>query len=227
MKPPGKPKLDLGVYLVLYPTIMTPVRSGKESIEDLLHQAIQGGITLVQVREKNCSNEEFLNLLRRAQPVLLHYNIPLIVNDRVDLALQSKVQGVHLGQSDLRVSEARKLLGPEAILGLSVENHHQALMAEKEDVNYLGVSSVFRTESKKELKQPWGPNGLKELKSYSRFPLVGIGGVNSHNARKVFQAGADGIAVISTLGTAPDPRASARRLREIADEFLRKKRGKL
>lgn len=219
MRSPEKPQVDLSLYFIVDPTILNTTKTGKDSIEALVYRAIKGGVRLIQLREKNCSQQDFVNLILKIQPILKLYRIPLIINDRLDLALQFHAQGVHLGQSDLSVSEARRVLGPNAIIGLSVENDTQALRAQKEAVDYLGVSSVFPTHSKPELIHPWGLDGLKALKNNTHHPLVAVGGINTSNAQKVFEAGADGIALISTLGSATDPLASARELKNIINKI--------
>ncbi|HEY8279835.1 MAG TPA: thiamine phosphate synthase [Bdellovibrionota bacterium] len=210
----GSPRtlLDPRLYLVLDPTVMR----GKP-VEQILEDAVRGGVTVVQVREKHCSNSDFLGLARRAAAVLKRLSIPLILNDRVDAVLELEVQGVHLGQSDLHWSEARRKLGPEAIIGISVENFFQATELVGADVDYLGVSSVFPTATKKDVAEVWGLERLAQLRKQSHFPLVGIGGIDATNAQSVMAAGANGIAVVSAICAAPSPRKAAMELRQIVE----------
>ncbi|HOI45763.1 MAG TPA: thiamine phosphate synthase, partial [Candidatus Aminicenantes bacterium] len=132
--------------------------------------------------------------------------------------------GVHLGQSDMPVREARRLMGPDALIGVSVETLEQAQEAEKEDVDYLGVSAIFATPTKKDTAAEWGLGGLERLRPLSRRTLVAIGGLNDENAAAVIRAGADGIAVVSAVCAAGDPEKAARRLREIIDPELGRRR---
>jgi thiamine-phosphate pyrophosphorylase len=174
-------------------------------------------VTAVQLREKDCPTREFLEIARRLLGRLDRAGIPLIINDRVDIALAAGAAGVHLGQDDLPVLDARRLLGPGAIIGLSVETPEQAATADALDVSYLGVSPVFATLTKTGAKSPWGLDGLRRLRALSRRTLVAIGGINASNAADVLASGADGLAVVSAVCAAPDPEAAARRLRDIVD----------
>ncbi len=143
----------------------------------------------------------------------------MIINDRVDVALASGADGVHLGQRDLPVREARRLLGRDAIIGLSVETPAQALDAESLDVDYLGVSPIFSTPTKPDAGAPWGLEGLRSLRARTRRVLVAIGGIDASNAESVLAAGADGLAVVSAICASADPEAAARRLRNVVDRF--------
>lgn len=206
---------------------MDPTVSGDEEVERVIRSAVNGGVTLVQIREKNCSSEEFLRLAYRASKILRHLGIPLIVNDRVDVALQVGAQGVHIGPSDLPWCEARRLLGPEAIIGVSVENLAQAKILEKANIDYFGVSSVFPTRTKPDVARIWGLEGLKTLRAETRIPLVGIGGIDESNIKEVMRAGADGAAIVSAICSSPNPFLNAHRLRSLIDEVNseRKKEG--
>jgi thiamine-phosphate pyrophosphorylase len=204
--------LDFGLMLVTDRAL-----AAGRSLEDIVDAAVRGGVTVVQLREKDRPTREFLEIARRLRTRLDRSGIPLIVNDRVDVALAAGAAGVHLGQDDLPVAEARRLLGPKAIIGLSVETPEQAAAAEAWDVSYLGVSPVFATPTKTDTKTPWGLEGLRRLRGLSRITLVAIGGVNASNASGVLAAGADGLAVVSAVCAAPDPERAARRLREIVD----------
>jgi len=185
----------------------------------IVEAAVRGGVTAVQLREKSCPIPEYVDIARRIQKVLQPSGVPLIINDRADVALAVGAAGVHLGQGDMLPGEARKLLGAEAIIGLSVETPEQGAAADHLDVNYLGVSPIFPTPTKTDLMTAWGLQGLRRLRSRSRHRLIAIGGINSSNAAEVIEAGADGIAVVSAICSAPDPELAARSLRQIIDRI--------
>lgn len=186
-------------------------------LEWVVKAALRGGVTAVQLREKACSVDEFVELARRMMDILQPFGAPLIINDRVDVALEVGAAGVHLGQGDMDPGEARNRLGRDAVVGLSVEADEQADTAEKLDIDYLGVSPIFPTPTKTDLKTAWGLEGLRRLRPRSRHRLIAIGGINSGNAADVIRAGADGIAVVSAICSAQDPEAAARELRAIVD----------
>lgn len=198
---------DLRLYLVTD----RPLCGGRDVVEVAV-QAARGGATLAQLREKQCSTEECVVLAARLKAVLDPLGVPLIVNDRVDVALAVGAAGVHLGQTDMPAARARALLGPTAVIGLSVESEAQARAAEAEPVDYLGVSPVFATSTKPDAGLPWGLEGLRRLRALSRHPLAAIGGIGLDNAEAVMAAGAQGVAVVSALCAAPDPESSARLL---------------
>jgi thiamine-phosphate pyrophosphorylase len=201
---------DFSLYLVTDRTL-----SLGRPLEGIVEAAVRGGVSAVQLREKSCSTEEYIETARRIKRVLRPFGVPLIINDRVEVALEVGAAGVHLGQGDMPPAEARKLLGPDAVIGLSVETPEQADEADHLDVDYLGVSPIFPTPTKTDLTTAWGLQGLRLLRS--RHQLIAIGGVNSSNAAEVMEAGADGIAVVSAICSAPDPEAAARELRTIVN----------
>jgi thiamine-phosphate pyrophosphorylase len=186
-------------------------------LEGIVEAAVRGGVSAVQLREKSCSTQEYIETARRIKRVLKPFGVPLIINDRVEVALEVGAAGVHLGQGDMPPAEARKLLGPDAVIGLSVETPEQVDKADDWDVDYLGVSPIFPTPTKTDLATAWGLQGLRPLRSRSRHQLIAIGGINSSNAAEVMEAGADGIAVVSAICSAPDPEAAARELRTIVN----------
>ena len=177
-------------------------------------EAVAGGVASVQLREKDLSTRAFLALARSLKDLLGPLGVPLIINDRLDVALACGAEGLHLGQDDLPCEVARRLLGPTAILGLSVETWEDVVRAQDQDVDYLGVSPVFATPTKTDTKAPWGLEGLARIRAYSRHPLVAIGGLHAGNVEAVVRAGAGGIAVVSALCAAEDPAAAARALGE-------------
>ncbi len=184
-------------------------------LEDVVLQAVAGGATMVQLREKEASARDFLALTRLLVRELHRRDVPLIVNDRADIALAGGAAGLHVGQKDLPPEDARALLGPDAIIGLSVENMAQLDAAQELDVDYLGVSPVWATPTKTDTAPPWGLEGLAEARKKSRLPLVAIGGIHADNAARVIAAGAHGLAVVSELCSAPAPEAAARFLRRL------------
>jgi thiamine-phosphate pyrophosphorylase len=210
-----RPDFDPRLYLVTDRAL-----SGGRTTEFIVAAALRGGVTAVQIREKNYPAGEFLERALRLKALLDPPGIPLIVNDAVDVARACGAAGVHLGQSDAPPAEARRLLGPDAIIGLSVETLEQAARAEDEDVDYLGVGPIFPTLTKTDVAAPWGLDGLRRLRARTRKPLAAIGGIDASNAASVIEAGADGLAVVSAIVSAADPEAAARALRTIIDGAL-------
>ena len=187
----------------------------QHNIEDVVTKAIQGGVDAVQLREKNASTEEILHIGKKLQVILHKYNLPLIINDRVDIALALDVDGVHLGQTDMPYDVARKLLGPDKIIGLTVANQEQAKIAEALDADYLGVGPIFPTQFKKKLAPLLGIPGLEKIRKISKHHICAIAGINPANAGSVLSAGADGIAVVSAICAAQDPKSVSQKLRNI------------
>ncbi|MGB9894214.1 MAG: thiamine phosphate synthase, partial [Candidatus Saccharicenans sp.] len=205
----GQKNFDLSLYLVTDRRLLTRL-----SLPDLVKKAIAGGVTLVQLREKECSSREFYDLaleVKKAMPP----EIPLIINDRLDIALAVGAEGIHLGQSDLPVEAARRFLGPGAIIGLSVENLEQLRQAQNLPVDYLAISPVFSTPTKTDTGPAWGLEGLAKARKLTSLPLVAIGGLNEDNVSQVIKAGADGLAVVSAICAAEDPEQAARQLRKL------------
>ena len=186
--------------------------AGSRPLEDVVSAAVRGGVTAVQLREKECCTREFVELARALRTVLAPHRIPLIINDRVDVALAVGADGVHVGQSDMAPRDVRRLLGPHAIVGLSVENPQQAEEAAGCPVDYLGVGPIFATATKPDAAPTWGLEQLAALRARTRHTLIAIGGIHAGNARAIIEAGADGIAVVSAICAAPDPEAAARAL---------------
>jgi thiamine-phosphate pyrophosphorylase len=193
---------------------------------DVVDAAVRGGVTAVQLREKVCPMREFLELARRLKDRLDTAGVPLLINDRVDVALAVGAAGAHLGQSDLPFPDARRLLGPGAVIGVSIGTPEEASEAEGWDVSYLGVSPVFATPTKIDTSTPWGLDGLRRLRKLTGHRLVAIGGINAANAARVLETGADGLAVVSAVCSAADPEAAARALREILDRSRAAKGGR-
>jgi len=188
---------------------------GDRSLEDVVLRSVRGGARYVQIREKDQSTRDFIEEAVRIKHILEPFHVPLIINDRIDVALAMKADGVHVGQDDMPYAMARALMGPSAIVGLSVERWEDVEEAEVLDCDYIGVSPVFDTPTKTDTKGAWGLDGLARIKAFSRHPLVAIGGLNASNTADVVKAGADCVAVVSAICAAPDPEAASRELSEI------------
>ena len=186
--------------------------AGQRDMTDIVREAVAGGVTMVQLREKTCGTREFVELARGLKQFLLPLGIPLIINDRVDVALAIGADGVHIGQSDMPYDIARRLMGEDSIIGLSVECMDDVIGANALDVDYIGGSPVFSTPTKTDTACPFGLEGLHEAVRRSVHPVVGIGGINAGNAAEVAGCGADGIAVVSAIVAASSPFEAAREL---------------
>lgn len=182
---------------------------------DIVNQAIKGGVTCVQLREKHCSTREFIDQARMVQHILATTSprVPLIINDRLDVALAVGADGLHLGQQDMAIADARRLAGQELIIGISAESVDDAIRAEQEGADYIGISPVYATPTKTDTATPLGLEGVSAIRAAVSLPLVGIGGINLANAAAVIQAGADGIAVVSAIVAAPCPQTAADQLK--------------
>ena len=197
--------------LKLYLVTDRPLSLGRD-IEDIVREAVEGGATIVQLREKECPTGEFVALARRLKALLTPLGVPLIINDRVDVALAADADGVHIGQSDMPYEDARRLLGYDKIIGLSVENFEDLERANALDVDYIGISPVYGTPTKSDTAEPFGLAGLQRAVEMSVHPTVAIGGMNAGTIGEVIAAGADGVAVVSAICSAPSPREAAQEL---------------
>jgi thiamine-phosphate pyrophosphorylase len=184
---------------------------GVRTLWDSVGEAILGGVTLVQLREKEMSSSEYLELARRVKGITDRHGVPLIINDRIDIALAADADGVHLGPEDLPVPIARKLLGDGKIIGASAASVDEALLFQAQGADYLGVGAVFPTATKQGTEKV-GLDDLREIKSAVRIPVVAIGGINAGNAGPVMETGVDGVAVVSAIMDQTDIREAARRL---------------
>ena len=181
-------------------------------LDEVVPAAVRGGAGAVQLREKHADSREFLALARALVSRLQPMGIPLIVNDRADIALAAGAAGLHVGQSDLPPEDARRLMGENAIIGLSVETREELLAAEKLDIDYVGISPVFATPTKTDTLAPWGLDGLRWAREHSPLTLVAIGGIHRENAAAVLEAGAHSLAVVSEICSADSPEEAARGL---------------
>jgi thiamine-phosphate pyrophosphorylase len=213
--------VDLRLYALL-----DPERAGGRDLAELGREVVAGGATLVQLRDKHGSTRRLIEETRAIKTALAGAGVPVLVNDRVDVALAAGADGVHVGQDDMPAAEARRLLGPSAVIGLSVKTGAEAQAAALEALDYVCVGGVFVTTSKDNTSAPIGVAGLKDLLAALRarapvLPIGAIAGIDETNAGEVVCAGADGVAVISALSLASDPAGAARRLRGIVDQSLR------
>lgn len=204
--------VDWSVYVITDRYIV-----GERFILDVVRAVIRGGASVVQLREKTTTTREMVELGQALHEITRQAGIPLIVNDRLDVALAVEAEGVHMGHDDMPVSIARRLMGLDRILGVSPETLTEARQAERDGADYLGVGDVYGTPSKPDAGTPIGIEGLTEVITAVSIPVIAIGGITPDNVGPVIEAGAAGVAVISAIVGAPDPEAAARRLREIID----------
>ncbi len=200
--------IDYSLYLVAGSDIC-----GYDKFLDYIEQAILGGVTVVQLREKQANGRELYETAVKVRELTERYNIPLIINDRVDIALAVGADGVHLGQSDLPCHIARKILGNDKIIGLSARNIERAIEADRSGADYLGVGAMFPTSTKTDAKVVT-PSVIKEIKNKIKIPVVAIGGINLDNIDKLNGCGIDGAAVVSAIMGSEFPRKSAKELIE-------------
>jgi thiamine-phosphate pyrophosphorylase len=179
------------------------------SLVGVVAAAVKGGVTMVQLREKTASTRAFIEEARALKRLLAPLRVPLLINDRIDVALAAGADGAHVGQHDMPVALARQLLGPAAIIGLSITELGEVRDEDVELADYLGVGPVFAQSTKLDATPPLGLDGLAEVRRATSKPIVAIGGVSAVNAGAVRSAGADGIAVVSAIMSADDPMAAA------------------
>lgn len=176
---------------------------------NVVKEAVAGGVTMVQVREKGNDIQSFITRAQVVKTLLKGTGVALIINDRVDVALAVDADGVHLGQSDMPAQMARTLIGPNKLLGLSIENEQQLLEANQLPLDYIGLSAIFATPTKTNTIKQWGIEGLQKAINISRFPIVAIGGINQSNLDQVIKTGVDGVALVSAICHADDPKVAA------------------
>jgi len=209
-----KPKnIDYSLYLVTD----RGLARGRSTL-DIVQAAVSGGVTCVQLREKQCSTLEFIEQALAIKDILKARKVTLIINDRLDVALAVAADGVHLGQNDMPLEMAQRIAGPSMLIGISAESVQDAVEAEKGGADYLGVSPIYATPTKTDTAPPLGLEGLREIRKRVKIPIVGIGGLNESNAAEVIRNGADGVAVVSAIVAADDPGTSAMTLKQIITE---------
>ncbi|MCD8124432.1 MAG: thiamine phosphate synthase [Lachnospiraceae bacterium] len=201
--------IDYTLYLCTDRNLMTT-----DTLEEAVEAAIRGGVTVVQLREKDCSSAEFLNQAFRIKEITDRAGIPLIINDRLDVALAVDAAGVHVGQSDFPATVARRLLGPDKLVGVSAATVEEARKAEADGADYLGVGAMFATSTKTNTR-PVSMKRLAEIRQAVSIPIVAIGGIQASNAAQFRGTGINGLAVVSAILAQPDIEDAARRLKNI------------
>jgi thiamine-phosphate pyrophosphorylase len=208
-------RFDLALYLV------TDHRQPFDAVRATVRAAVAGGVTIVQLRNPDLGGRALLEQALALRDDLAPLGVPLLVNDRVDVARAAGVAGVHVGQSDLPARAAREILGPDAIVGLSITAADQLAAVDPAAVDYLGVGPVFATGSKPDAAAALGLDGTRAVATATALPTVAIGGLDIANVAAVMATGVDGLCVVSAISGAGDPAAAARALRRIADERRR------
>ncbi|ELA9458345.1 thiamine phosphate synthase [Vibrio alginolyticus] len=189
--------------------LVTDDQQDLATLKRVVRKAVEGGVTMVQVREKHGDVRAFIERAQAVKDILKDTNVPLIINDRVDVALAVDADGVHLGQSDMPATIARELIGPNKILGLSIENEEQLAEADSLPIDYIGLSAIFATPTKTNTKKFWGIDGLKMALETTSLPIVAIGGINESNIPQLSATGVHGLALVSAICHAEDPKASS------------------
>jgi thiamine-phosphate pyrophosphorylase len=184
---------------------------GRSTLE-IVQAASKGGVSAVQLREKELDTRAFYEEGLKIRDILRSSRVPLIINDRIDLALALDAEGVHLGQEDMPIKIARKILGPDRIIGISVNTPNQIDAESVSMANYLAISPVFFTSTKSDITEPWGLEGVRNARAMTDLPLVAIGSVKKENTADVIAAGADCVAVITAIVSADDPEQATREL---------------
>ena len=204
-----KADIDYTLYLCTDRNLMKT-----ETLAETVEQAILGGCSVVQLREKECDTKEFFQLAKGIKQVTDKYNIPLIINDRIDIMLAVDAAGVHLGQEDMPVKEARRIIGENKIIGVSAHNLEEAKKAWEEGADYLGVGAIFGTKTKKNTVDT-SIETLKEICHIVKIPVVAIGGIGLSNIYQLNGSGISGVAVVSAI-------MAAENVKEVAAELVRK-----
>ncbi|MCI8496891.1 MAG: thiamine phosphate synthase [Clostridiales bacterium] len=204
--------IDYTLYLCTDRGLMT-TRTVEESVE----QAILGGATVIQLREKDLSSRDFYNTARKVREVTARHHIPFLINDRADIALAVQADGVHVGQSDLPCAAVRRMMGKDAVIGVSVSTVEEALAAQADGADYLGVGAMFATGTKQDAEVV-GREVLCAIRAAVSIPIVIIGGINAATIPQFAGLGIDGAAVVSAIVAQPDVRAAAQSLRTICDQ---------
>lgn len=208
---------DLSLYLVTDRKLIKP---GKDFF-DVIEEALNNGVTLLQLREKEATSREFYRLALKVKEITQKYHVPLIINDRLDIALAVDADGVHLGQDDIHCDVVRSILGPDKILGISAGSIKEAIKAQNDGADYLGIGTVYATSTKKDTGDAIGLKNLKMIKDSVNIPAIGIGGININNARDVVRTGVDGISVVSAIMAADDICSATMALKEIVIKNLK------
>ena len=204
-----KEDIDYSVYLVTDRRNKTD-----EEFLNIIEEAIKGGTTIVQLREKTASTKEFYELALKVKEITSKYDVPLLINDRIDIALAVDSEGVHIGQDDMPAVVAREIIGKEKILGVSASTVEEAKKAETDSADYIGSGAVFPTATKDDADSV-SKEELKEIVDSIDIPVVAIGGITVENANTLKGSGIAGFSVVSAIMSAEDPKESSQKLREI------------
>ncbi|KAJ53467.1 thiamine-phosphate pyrophosphorylase [Clostridium tetanomorphum] len=205
----SKNKIDYTLYLVTDRELLN-----NRSLEIAVEEAILGGVTLVQLREKDIDTREFYETAVKIKKITDKYNVPLIINDRADIALAIDAEGVHVGQSDMEAKIVRKLIGKEKLLGVSARTLEEAIEAERQGADYLGVGAIFGTTTKKDAKNV-SLEELKNIRNKVNIPIVAIGGISENNVSELKNKGIQGIAVISAILAKQDIKKASKNIKQI------------
>ncbi|HCG5561563.1 thiamine phosphate synthase [Vibrio parahaemolyticus] len=197
--------------------LVTDDQQDLSTLKHVVRKAVEGGVTMVQVREKHGDVRAFIERAQAVKTILEGTGVPLIINDRVDVALAVDADGVHLGQSDMPAEIARQLIGPNKILGLSIETEDQLAEADSLPIDYIGLSSIFATPTKTNTKKHWGIEGLKMALNTTSLPIVAIGGINETNIPALSATGVHGLALVSAICHAENPTKAAEYLLSLMD----------
>lgn len=191
----------------------------EESLCSQVERALKGGVTFVQLREKELDKESFLKEAEEIRKICKKYQVPFVVNDNVDIALAADADGVHVGQSDMETKDVRSKLGPDKIIGVSVQTVEQALLAQKHGADYLGAGAVFPTSSKADASEV-SLETLKAICEAVDIPVIAIGGISTDNVRDLNGNGLCGVAVISAVFAEKDIQEAARKLKKLVEEMV-------
>ena len=192
---------------------------GEETLYSQVKKALEGGATIIQLREKNLDYDSFLKEAKEIKELCHEYGVKFIVNDNIDIAIECDADGVHVGQDDMNVIEVRKLIGEDKIIGLSAQTVEQAKLAQEQGADYLGVGAVFSTSTKKDAKNITFSE-LKDICNSVDIPVVAIGGITKDNAIELKGTGIDGISVISAIFAQKDIKGASEELKKIAQEIV-------
>lgn len=199
---------------------------GEKSLAEQVEDAIKGGATCIQLREKNLTFDEFLSLAKDVKKITDKYKIPFLINDNVDIAVKVNADGVHIGQGDEAINEARKKLNKDKIIGLSAHTVEEAILAEKNGADYIGVGAVFNTSTKSDAASV-DLDTLRDICSSVNIPVVAIGGINEDNIIDLKGSGIDGVAIISAIFAKSDVQKAARLLFDLSREVVKVRREEL
>lgn len=202
-----KNKIDYKLYLVTDRDVL-----GSRNLVNAVEEAIKGGTTIVQIREKNCSSLDFYQVAMQVKEVTSKYNVPLIINDRLDIALAIKADGLHIGQEDLPLTVARKIVGEDMIIGVSATTLEEAVLAQEQGADYVGIGSMYPTSTKLDAK-PVTFNDLRAIRKAVKIPIVGIGGITADNVSELMETNIDGVAIVSAILGKED-------IKEAAEKFI-------